>query len=143
MPRTITLGKAGQQINIYGKEFILGADDYFCRFKTSILSVMKGDFEVRSTRGRVTDSTQLLCDIPADAEWWDLPGASANLEIFKGGTLLPKAGSSVQVDFLAGAQTLTPSFGSASGGLPVVIVGSGFDASSDLAYRAADRTSVV
>ena len=86
-----------ETISILGSGLIPGATDYSCSFRSDIVNIMRGEFEVRTSQMSVTSSTEATCSSPL----WDLRSASTILEIYKSGAVLPK-----QVSRLVRMETL-------------------------------------
>ena len=118
-------------VTIVGVGLIPGAPDYACSFRTTLVNLVRGEFEVRTSPLTVASPTHATCPSPP----WDLQATEATLEVYKSDTLLPQDGGSVVVRILPAVSGIAPTVGTAAGGHLVNISGVAFDTTLQGARR--------
>ncbi len=118
----------GAQVTVAGSGFVLGANDYVCRF-VGAAGTVNGVVVVQS-------KSRLVCTTPV----WTYTAASVSVQILKGSASLDKIATSDGVlkeqayVFEEVWHSMTPTQAPASGGAVVTITGAGFDTAGLLEY---------
>lgn len=94
-PSSVVLGSGGQAITVSGSNFVPGAGDYACKFKTFSINQFTGDYETRSAAASAETASVLRCIIPSDVAWWGMKASAATVQLFKAGYMLIKQGPAV------------------------------------------------
>ena len=129
--RTLYIG-GNDNISIFGSFFVVGADDYTCIFRTSVINILFGDYEVRSVPAMIITSQLAQCLTPAKN--WDLPETWVVLQFQKSNRLIRSTGPSSFYQIRSILLGVSPSAGQACGMISVTITGRGFDVRSATPY---------
>lgn len=140
-PQTVVIARP-TTLNITGSGMSVGASDYSCRFRTSIIDPLLGSYVSRTVPATIVSPSLAQCDTPLESAW-GLPAATTTLQLFKAGAPVTKKGTAATVSFLAVAHSVAPTLGRASGGEAVVISGFGFDPLSATPYSASLKLGAI
>jgi hypothetical protein len=118
-------------VSISGAHFLVGAQDYRCRFETAIVNVTRGEFEVRQSPLTVLAHDSAKCTTPD----WDLPATDTILKVVKSEDIVRKDGPMKTFRFIHAVLGTEPSTGPSHGSEIVTIYGQGFGMLPGSQYR--------